>query len=418
MSVARRLALPAQFALKYEWQLFLNTELWPGAPSPSANRQLVKKFFGNGVSRGICAFGKRYPELQRMWATQISNWFNFSEQFLRHAARFVRKMQFDDQTISRLEPDRSDAHNGNASVVEMAFAGGQKWFYKPRPAGPAKTWFELLGRINESGFSKPFETPDVVSAGRHHWMRAVPHRRCVSSRQQRDFWFRAGALLYLVHVFRGVDFHADNLVCRNGQPIVVDCETLGHPETQLPRPSAVTETGLFRTGMLPVRPLSDHDVSAFGPITQRRSRPRRSTGAGLCSSAAAEGFTSMHEFLTRNSTHKSFVTRARNQLRRQECRRVYRPTAQYYSILHRSLASHLLRNGTARLEYLAKACSAPHLPDHIVRREILALRDLDIPSFIGRGSPGKKFPSTRAVQQAADRILAATPSVEYSVAFS
>lgn len=412
MSLCRRLAFAAQATAAYEWQLFLNTALWHEATSPCFHGALITEFFADGIERRTCEFGELYPELRRIWVTQIHNWGKFFHRFCRDAAKFSRRMRFEDRTIIGVQADVSDLHNGNTAVVRVRFRGNEDWFYKPRPAGQAKTWFKLLGGMNKRGFPYPFEIPRIVGAGDHHWMRAVPSRRYVNRQQAHDFWFRAGALLYLVHDLRGVDFHAGNLVCYGDQPIFVDCESLGHTETSMPSSSAAKEKGLFRTGMLPLKQGSDLDVSAFGLMTRLRSStdlaPRSSD---LPAGDAAAGFKGIHSFLTEKATNFSPLHLARRQLQDQQCRLILRPTAHYHLILRHSLTARLLRNATARSDYLVNACHAAHLPDHIAQKEAAALQNIDIPLLLGRAVARTKPMSTITVERAARTIVRALSSV-------
>src|SRR5436305_753499 len=85
-------------------------------------------------------------------------------------------------------------------------------------------------------------------------MGIVGWRVCVRDRQNlkeaQDYCFRLGALICLIHSLRGVDFHPANIVDAGDQPIVIDCETLFHPATALPKYAGAEENSLKRTGFL------------------------------------------------------------------------------------------------------------------------------------------------------------------------
>ena len=405
-SLVRRLAFSTESVAAYEWQIFLNTPFLL-APSTNSEMKLREIFFAGGVEDRTVALAESYPELRRIWLGQIDHWFTFFRAFRRDAARFVRRMKFaPGARINCLEPDVSDLHNCNKAVMRVRFSGGGDWFYKPRPARQAKTWFKLLSRINREGFPYPFRIPRLLPAGEHHWMEAVRHRQCISDSQERRFWFRSGALLYLVTLFRGVDFHAGNLVCEGDQPIFVDCETLMHPETPMPRGVAARERGLFRTGMLPPPGRSGESVAAFGSSTFERVTARRRPACllDLAPRAAAQGFRNMHEFLIGDSDRSSVLRQAATQLLASQCRIIYRPTAHYQFILRQSLSPVLLRDTGARSVFLEQACRTRHLQRRIALREAGALQDLDIPFFVGRGSNFSGPPSTGQVRNASRRI--------------
>ena len=409
-SLCRRLAFPTETIAAYEWELFCNTPLSYDLAPLEARAKLRKEFFARSVEDRTRFLAEHYPELRRIWVSQIHNWLSFFQRFCRDARKFSRRMNFDGPTIMRLQADVSDLHNGNNAVVRITFRSGGEWFYKPRPAGHTGTWFKLLSRINQRGFSLPFEIPRVVCAGDHHWMEAIRPRRCAGRKQEQDFWFRGGALLYLVHCLRGVDFNAGNLVCRGDQPIFIDCETLGHPETAMPGKVALKERGLFRTGILPLQTAGVDSVAAMGVTTLRRIAGKQPlTGRVTPGPVVANGFRSMHSFLKGESRPNGIVPWMQRQLSRHQSRVVYRPTAHYYSILRQSLSPRLLREEGSRSAFLVRACRAPHLAGHITRREALALQDLDIPLFMRRASSAVKLPSTTGAERAARIIVRAVP---------
>jgi hypothetical protein len=406
-SLRRRLAFPAASVVQFEWELFSNN-LRPTAKSNVAKRLTdpYDLYFANGVERITLALAELYPELRRIWCVQIRNWLAFFSTFQRHAARFAERMNFGDSVrIVRLRPDISDPHKGNRTVIRATFKPGGDWIYKPRCAGQDRIWFELLSLINRAGFSHPFRIPQLISAERHHWMETIRTHPCATSQQERDFWFRCGALLYLVATLRGVDFHAGNLVCAKEQPVFVDCETLGHPETAMPRNAATRERGLFRTGMLPLKrvPLRN-TAAALGLITIERVSPTGLRAADRAKIVAA-GFESIHLFVMLIFGRVAPLARARNQIQRRQSRRLYRPTAAYHFILQHSLSVSLLRNPAIRSEFLQKACCALHVPQHISRREAAALGDLDIPYFVGSAAATSKPPTAVSVMRAVSEII-------------
>lgn len=406
-SLERRLTLPAVSVLRFEWELFLNN------PRPAAKANVTDRdadpyelYFADGVERITLALGESYPELRRIWCAQIRNWFAFFETFRRHAARFARHMNFGDAVrIVRLRPDLSDPHEGNRTVIHTSFEPGGDWFYKPRCIGHGKTWFGLLSKINQKSFSHPFRIPRLISAGTHHWMEALQARPCATRRAEQDFWFRCGALLSLVDILRGVDFHAGNLVCARDQPVFVDCETLGHPETAMPGEVAAREKGLFRTGMLPPDGVALQDtVAALGLMTVERVSIRGRATIDRAATVAA-GFEGMHQFMKGEFGALTLLSWAEKQLRRHQSRILYRPTVQYYRILEHSLSVVLLGHAKVRSAFLKKACYAANIADYISASEATALMDLDVPYFVGPSAAISRRLSMASVKRAKSEIL-------------
>lgn len=405
-SIGRRLAYSLTSVARFEWQLFLNARQFIVRANTKEN-DLWGGFFANGVEETTIALGELYPELRRVWVVQIRNWLAFFQKFYRHSATFAHRMRFEHgASILGLQCDISDPHRGNSTVIRVRFAGGGTWFYKPRSAQQTKTWFELLSQLNQNGFSTPFKIPRILSGREHHWMEQIRGSSCASSREERDFWFRSGALLYLVHCLGGVDFHAGNIICERDQPIFVDCETLFHPETPLPPEVRTREKGLFRTGMLPFENGSGDNVAGLGPMTVSRVSNRRSAGSSdLRCHATVEGFESMHRFVGQKPNGLFDLLGATGRRGTSRCRILYRPTAHYHFLLQNSCSPALLRNTARRSAFLRQSCERPNIKSSIVRREVAALQDFDIPFFVERAAHLLKSLSTRDVRDAT-RLIA------------
>jgi lantibiotic modifying enzyme len=414
-ALCRRLAYSVKSVVRFEWQLFLNVEQF-ASPTSNNKNDLWWGFFRNGVEETAISFGGLYPELRRIWVVQISNWLGFFQKFCEHSANFAHRLRFEHGArILGLHCDLSDPHRGNATVIRVYFAGGGTWFYKPRSAHQTKIWFNLLAQLNRRGFSTWFKIPRVLPARGHHWMEQIQGSPCTSAREEHDFWFRAGALLYLVYCLGGVDFHARNIICEGDQPIFVDCETLFHPETPLPREVRDREKGLFRTGMLPFENGGPDNVAGLGPMTVSRVSNRCfDSSAAFRSHATLEGFEAMHTFIRDKPNRLCDLLCAAGRRGPLRCRILYRPTAEYESLLQSSCHPSLLKNTARRSAFLRQACQRPSMSS-IARREVAALRDLDIPFFMGRAPRLLKSLSTRDLKRATQCIARALGRTQKSL---
>lgn len=405
-ALARRLAGPAQQVTAYEWQIFLNTPFLQVSSNPTEQEtELRNIFFEGGVERQTSDFAHFYPELMRFWLLQMENWRSFLRTFQCDLAKFVRRQRIRPAVagIRWLRPDMSDPHDGNKSVVCVRFANGEEWFYKPRAPRQSTLWFEMLARINRAGFSHPFTIPRLVPGRDHHWMESIREHSCRSFGQQRDFWFRSGALLWLVNALAGVDFHVGNLVCQGDQPVFVDCETLLHPLTAGAQDRTLSATRLTRTGMLPLG--GGFETAALGPMTASRvCGPRRCLGARDICLAVIDGWKAMMEFLTQPKNIRA-LTDIYRQLQATDCRVIHRSTAQYHAILQSSFSPALLKDATRRRQFLRQACRSSNPSRLVAGEEARALRDLDIPIFFGRCRRRSALPS-RSQSKDAVRTIA------------
>jgi hypothetical protein len=351
----------------------------------------------------------RYPGLGRLWAIQMDNWTSFISDFVNHTKQFVRKRGLDgaarDRTVSQLFPDLSDPHHGNRSVVRVRLRDGSLWFYKPRCGLDERAWYRILRSINKHGFPVPFTIVEVIPGDRHCWMQAIAHKVSRRRNEVRAFFYRAGGLLYLAHVFRAVDLHAGNLIAHGEQPILVDCETFLHPTTRVPKLARWSASPLVRTGLLPAKLVhadGDKSVSAFGRRlvgAHRQEWRGRGRFAGEYIEDFLGGFKQM-----RSIADKLDLGGVAAKLFPKNSRIVYRPT-HYYQLVHNgSLAPRTLMNGFDRSLFLHAACPSGVLPRRCVQSEIKALTDGDIPLFHGRRCPPGKPPSADAMRRLSAQI--------------
>ncbi|OLR92410.1 type 2 lanthipeptide synthetase LanM family protein [Actinokineospora bangkokensis] len=170
-------------------------------------------------------------------------------------------------------PGSGDVHAGGRSVAVLAFSGGARLVYKPRPLGLQARWAELLdwfaGQLPELA---PRAVRVLVREG-YGWAEFIAALPCPDRSAVELFYRRQGALLALLYALDATDVHCENLIACAAEPVLVDVETLFHPAwaaatTNGPDPAmrALTRS-VVRTALLPTLMLGEHgslDVSAVG----------------------------------------------------------------------------------------------------------------------------------------------------------
>jgi hypothetical protein len=355
-------------------------------------------------------FLEAYPVLARLWAIQVDNWLQLVGDFIQHARQFATSRGGDERTkhhlVRQIKSDLSDVHNGNRTVMRVHFADNSLWYYKPRSGRQEFQWFNLLRLINENGFQAPFKNVKVICSGAHCWMESISHRPCRSRKQVAMYYFRAGAILYLVNLLRGVDFHAGNVIAHACQPVLIDCETLSHPAIRISQRMTRKEEGsVLRTGMLPIcDSLSErrNDVSALGP---RNLGPHSVLLNGRLASAnqfieeTVAGFSAMHVLLRRMSRRSRRFQKIIDSFDQFGCRYIYRPTAQYSWMRKHSLSPSILTNGFDRSLFLHALCRDGLTPQRYVEKEVQSLERGDIPVVYGRGSRSHQYLPDKVMTQ-------------------
>ena len=380
-----------------------------GRTRPSA---LLEEFCPAGVAERTLRLLSDYPVLAQLWAVQVKCWQRFVNDFLTHSDTFVRSLKLcagREGIITAIKPDLSDPHNGGRTVMRVRFAKAVEWYYKPRTGYQEAEWFNLLQWLNDEGFALPFQIVDVKSENRHCWMEAVRPKAWRTRRELSRFYFRGGALSYLLHLLRGVDFHVGNLVVAGEQPVFVDIETLLHPATHLPAAAQVEETSILRTGLFPVANTSKESVSAFGQCSGRSRNAKLKIRVSVRSNFVREliaGFRAMHTFITEKPARVHYLESMVIRLAKLSGRNIYRPTRQYFSALTQSFAPSLMRDNLDRSLFLLAFCTEDAGSTQQVLAESAALNNADIPVFRARRRRIRLDFSARSVAQAISLLQA------------
>lgn len=334
--------------------------------------------------------------LAAVWTAQLLGWRSFVAAFNRDTMRFCPELNVRSPTSDIiLSSQLSDPHHGGRSVMRVRFRSTEDWFYKPRNGKREAAWSRLLAAVNDRGFSTRFHVPDIRTAPGHHWMRKVAAARREVQRGP-EFSFSSGAMLYLVHTLRAVDMHAANFIGHETGPVLIDCETLLHPETPVPEFARIEPESLKRTGML------GDGVSVNGnPLLSPSNRDLATAqlyGPGIVAQRdqIMEGFVAMHSFWRSSERHR-IIRDALTQLRRTATRYIYRPTLYYYRILEDALMSSL---STAELYgRLGSRLGDGLCPPRIVREEIRQLLRGDVPRFEGIAAVPRRLLTEPALER-------------------
>ena len=181
------------------------------------------------------------------------------------------------------DPGVSDPHRGRRTVVVLSTSSGARVVYKPRSLRSEAAWSSLL-RWLDMNDAPPVPSPiAIVDRGEYGWAEFVDYVPCAGTTEARAHYHGAGALLALVHVLRGVDCHADNVIPTAQGPVLVDTETLMAPEPSIPADRARrvhVRRGRIRGSVLATYLLPAHDVQIPGETPF--------DGSGLGAQAEAE----------------------------------------------------------------------------------------------------------------------------------
>lgn len=230
-----------------------------------------------------------YPVLARQVAVRVADWCDaMIELFERLAAdrralveTFAAEADGDPGRLADVEASAGDRHRGGRTVQILRFASGLRLVYKPRPLRIGVCFAELLAWLGQRGAEPPLRAPLILDRGAYGWIEHIESRPCTAPDEVERFYRRQGAYLALLHALCAVDFHNENLRAQGEHPILLDLESLIHPEIgEPPRQSS---------GDLVQAELQQHSVLRIGLLPQRVWGSNGSEGIDLSGLGAEDG---------------------------------------------------------------------------------------------------------------------------------
>ncbi len=238
------------------------------------------------------ALGAQYPSLLARVEWIVNHKVRFVATVARHLAedreRLGRLLPASPGRLQRLELAQGDSHNGGAGVALLRLEGGTV-VYKPRPLNTDRALAGFLAQVLAEVPGLPaaerVRVPAVIDAGDHGWSEFIVHRHADGEPELRRFYRNMGHWLAIMRLLGGTDFHGENVIAQGCLPIIVDCETLFCPRTEI-KPSGFGQAvdkadeamfaSLMKTGLLPGRGASlgwrGVDNSGMGNIRQQQPR--------------------------------------------------------------------------------------------------------------------------------------------------
>lgn len=216
----------------YEGNDFV-TGLLSGTPPRSAYARTVREMVGPMVR----AWMARYPALARLLAVRVVAWSRGVAEFLRRLEedRAVLGETFGNGSalgsLSTLNFGLGDSHNGGRSVAICGFDSGHRVVYKPRSCGVDTAFAAIVEAANAMLPDElRLRSPRTIDRGRWGWAEFIEARPGRDLADLRRYQRRMGALLALIHMLQGNDFHLENLLAVGDEPVPIDLETVCVPD--------------------------------------------------------------------------------------------------------------------------------------------------------------------------------------------
>ncbi|HJX29451.1 MAG TPA: type 2 lanthipeptide synthetase LanM, partial [Thermoanaerobaculia bacterium] len=225
---------------------------------------------------------RNYPVLARLVVEQVARWESASLELLRRLVADWDEIRrfFATETapglLVEVKSGEGDPHRGGRSVALLRFASGFRLVYKPKPLAVDEAFQNLLRWTGENGFDPGFRTIELIDRDSYGWIEFIEAAPCGSAGEVARFYQRQGAYMALLYLVEGTDFHHENVIAAGEHPVLVDLETLFHPDVtyrellpQKRRPGWSLADSVLRSGLLPQRVWGNAerkgvDLSALG----------------------------------------------------------------------------------------------------------------------------------------------------------
>ncbi|HEX2831670.1 MAG TPA: type 2 lanthipeptide synthetase LanM family protein [Thermoanaerobaculia bacterium] len=229
---------------------------------------------------------ERYPVLAHQAVLRLELWMDACVELLQRLAEdasAIAETFHDARPIGRLGDVYgaiSDFHRNGRAVFILVFDSGFELVYKPKSLELEVRFQQLLGWLNERGWTPSFRQLAVLDRGLYGWMEMVHTGPCADEAALQRFMERQGGYLALLYALDGTDFHHENLLASGEQPILIDLETLFQPW--------LTTRDLHEIERTPGAPLRN-TVLRPNLLPERWYGDKNNPGVDLSGLTAAEG---------------------------------------------------------------------------------------------------------------------------------
>lgn len=395
---------------------------------------------------------QEYPVLARQLVISINRWVKFGLEFLQHLCTdwsdICTTFSPDAKpgVLVQIDGGVGDTHRGGRAVLIAKFSSGFQVVYKPKSLAVDVHFQQLLEWLNQRGNHPPFRTLKILNQGTYGWVEFVNAQACTNPEEIQRFYERQGGYLALLYAIEATDFHKENLIAAGEHPILVDLESLFHPQISdidIKKSdhlaSKIIGYSVLRVGLLPQRLWANDEsegielsglggkegqmtlnpvpyLEAIGTDEMRVARERMPMSGSQnrptlneaevnvldYTEAIATGFTKIYqlllqyreELLAENSPLAAFAE--------DEVRFILRPTYTYALLLHESYHPDLLRNALERDRFFDRLWLGIEQQPYLAKVIAAERDDLwqgDVPMFTTR-------PNSRAIWSSSNQKIA------------
>ncbi|PNQ78182.1 type 2 lanthipeptide synthetase LanM family protein [Paenibacillus sp. F4] len=231
---------------------------------------IEKKFVGH---KQLVSFFSEYAVIARTLAERTMLFVNVIKEtldrYLLNRSMIIDIFSLHSSELIRIDAGFGDSHQQGRTVMRLYLANGQSFMYKPKPLDISLHFQALIQWFNDKGFSPFLQRNSVIALEGYGYEKFIEAKPCKTEEEIQCFYTRLGALLAIIYLLDGTDFHYENLIAFGEHPMLIDLETLFHNQVYHNVPDSADIEAQFRirnsplgTSLLPI--LFHQDDKGFG----------------------------------------------------------------------------------------------------------------------------------------------------------
>jgi type 2 lantibiotic biosynthesis protein LanM len=177
-----------------------------------------------------------YPVLARELVVTIEIWVQRCHEIVHRLFHDWEEIQqtffhgISPGELVAIDMGSGDLHQSGQSVAILSFAQGEYLVYKPRSLAIEACFQKFLLLLNSQQQAIQFSSYQVLERSAYGWTTFIRSKACDSEGEMKWFYERLGGYLAILHVLNATDFHFENLIAAGEYPVLIDLETLFHPQ--------------------------------------------------------------------------------------------------------------------------------------------------------------------------------------------
>lgn len=138
-----------------------------------------------------------------------------------------------------------DSHNEGSRVSEIIF-DDKSLIYKPRNNEISESINIFFSWLSKNSRFTYYNYP-ILNRGEYSWEEKIAYETCEKDQQIEEYFLNFGYTIAFIYLMNGIDFHYENVIVNKSSIVLIDAETLLHPQFK----GFKNEYDVFSSGLLP-----------------------------------------------------------------------------------------------------------------------------------------------------------------------